>query len=102
VAKKAMDSFVTIISNMQYLKEQLKIKFHKQSYFLLNLRCYEIMASLRYQWRNLSKQHFCQHGRHPKIGITNFGGILHHSAHVLRKKKTSKIFLSHVLKITTN
>ena len=31
-----------------------------------------------------------QHGLHPKIGRTNFGGILHHSAR-LRKQKTLKI-----------
>ena len=24
------------------------------------------------------KRRFCQHGRHPKIGITNLGGISHH------------------------
>ena len=47
----------------------------------------------------LSKQRFCQHGRHPKISITNIGGILHHSAHV-RKQKTFKSYvLSYVLKI---
>jgi hypothetical protein len=39
---------------------------------------------------SLSKGHFCQHGRHQKIGITNFGGILHHSARA-RKQKTLKI-----------
>ena len=46
----------------------------------------------------------CQHGRHPKTGLTsNFGGILHHSARV-RKKKTFKILCLaiYVLKITTN
>jgi hypothetical protein len=38
----------------------------------------------------LSKPRFCQHGRHPKIGRTNVGAILHHSAHVT-KQKTLKI-----------
>jgi hypothetical protein len=27
-----------------------------------------------------SKQRFCQHGSHPKISLTNFGGIVPHSA----------------------
>jgi hypothetical protein len=36
------------------------------------------------------KQRFCQHERHPKIGRTNFGGILHHGARA-RKQKTLKI-----------
>jgi hypothetical protein len=47
----------------------------------------------RLLWRlvvSLSKQRFCQHGCHPKIGISNIGGILHHSAHV-RKQKIIKI-----------
>ena len=37
------------------------------------------------------KRRFCQHERHAKIGITNFGAILHHSARV-RKQETLKIF----------
>jgi hypothetical protein len=48
----------------------------------------------------LSKRRFCQYGRHSKIGITNFDGILYHSARLLRKQKT--YVLSYVLKITTN
>jgi hypothetical protein len=39
---------------------------------------------------SLNKRRFCQNGRHQKIGITNSGGILHHSARV-RKQKTLKI-----------
>jgi hypothetical protein len=39
---------------------------------------------------SLSKQRFYQHGRHTKIGITNFGDIFHHIARV-RKQKTLKI-----------
>ena len=38
----------------------------------------------------LNKQRLCQHRRHPKIGIVNFGCILHHSTRV-RKQKTLKI-----------
>jgi hypothetical protein len=41
---------------------------------------------------SLSKRRFCQNGRRPKISITNFGGILHHSARI-RKQKTLKIIL---------
>ena len=39
---------------------------------------------------SLSKRHFCQHGRHLKTGITNFSGILHHSARA-RKQKTLRL-----------
>ena len=49
---------------------------------------------------SLSKRRFCQYGRHSKIGISNFDGILYHSARLLRKQKT--YVLSYVLKITTN
>ena len=50
------------------------------------------------------KQRFCQHGhgRHPKIGRTNFGGILPHSARVRKQKLQKSYVLSYVLKITTN
>jgi hypothetical protein len=39
---------------------------------------------------SLSNGRFCQHGRHLKIGITNFGSVLHHSARA-RNQKTLKI-----------
>jgi hypothetical protein len=34
---------------------------------------------------SLCKRHFCQYGHHPKIGMTNFRGILHHSARVRKQ-----------------
>ena len=53
--------------------------------------------------QSISKQRFCQHGRHPKISITNIGGILHHGAYVRKQKNFKKSYvLSCVLKITTN
>jgi hypothetical protein len=36
---------------------------------------------------SLGKRRFCQHRRHSEIGIANFGGILNHSARVLKKAK---------------
>ena len=39
---------------------------------------------------SLIKWRFCHHGRRPKIGITNFGGILHHSVRA-RKQRTLRI-----------
>jgi hypothetical protein len=39
---------------------------------------------------SLSKRPFFQHGRHPKIGITNFGGILHHSLRIGKQKALTR------------
>ena len=51
---------------------------------------------------SLSKGRFYQHGRHPKIGGTNFDVILPHSARARKPKTLKSYVLSYVLKITTN
>ena len=41
---------------------------------------------------NWRKRRFCQHGPHPKIGVTNFGGIMYHSACVSKKNSKNLLF----------
>jgi hypothetical protein len=59
-------------------------------------------VELKFSFVSLSKRTFCQPERHPKIGLTNFGGILHHSARAKKRKNFQICILSDVLKITTN
>jgi hypothetical protein len=68
----------------------------------LLLRQYPLVDTVPHVTDNselISKRRFCQRGRHPKIGVTNFGGILQHSARI---RKQNTYVLSYVLKIDTN
>jgi hypothetical protein len=74
-------------------------------YFLCQLH----VCAYRNSKLKLSKRRFCQHvrmsdGRHSKIGLTNFGEILHRAARVRKQKTLKNLMFCHMcmLNITTN